>query len=81
MKKWFVRIAWIVFSVIMLLLFIFIKKAQEKTPMQKPNIVIQVDGENAFLTKDELYIRLKRKNLIVLNEIINEAGTLPDLIA
>jgi len=28
-----------------------------------------------------LYLALKSINLIVLNEIINEAGTLPDLIA
>jgi cell division protein FtsQ len=32
--------------------------------MDKPKIVIHVKGEDAFLTEDELYDRLKRKGLI-----------------
>jgi cell division protein FtsQ len=64
MKKWFIRIAWVIFIGIILTVLYFVRNAQEKKHVEKPIIVIHVDGENAFLTEDELYIRLKRNGLI-----------------
>ena len=64
MKKWLIRIAWVIFAGIIIALLFLARNAQEKKPVSKPAIVIHVEGENAFLTEDELFIRLKRKRLI-----------------
>ncbi|MBP6090099.1 MAG: cell division protein FtsQ/DivIB [Crocinitomicaceae bacterium] len=64
MKKWFIRIAWVCFFGIIVTLLFLARNAQEQKTVAKPVIVIHVDGENAFLTEDELYTRLKRKRLI-----------------
>lgn len=64
MKKWFIRIAWVIFVGIIIALLFLARNAQEKKPVSKPAIVIHVEGENAFLTEDELFIRLKRNRLI-----------------
>jgi cell division protein FtsQ len=64
MKKWLKIIAWSLLCVGVLFLLSLAQHAQKETIVSKPEIVIHVTGESAFLTKDELYTRLKRKKFI-----------------
>ena len=64
MKRWVKITLWSLFAVTVLILMAMVKAAQEKTVLKKPHIIIRVNGENAFLTEDELYSRLERKGLI-----------------
>lgn len=64
MKSWLKISLWVVFSTTVLVLMSMVKSAQDETVLSKPKIVIRVNGENAFLTEEELYVRLKRKGLI-----------------
>jgi cell division protein FtsQ len=64
MKKWIKRILWVLFVVSVVVLLQMTQNAQKDKEIEKPNVLIHVNGENAFLTKDELYVRLKRKGLI-----------------
>jgi cell division protein FtsQ len=61
MKKWLIRLLWALFALGMIVLLVMTQAAQKKVVVAKPEIIIHVDGENAFLTEDELYSRLKRK--------------------
>lgn len=69
MKKWLKIVAWIAFGVTVFILLSKVKKTQKESVIEKPNIVIHVNGENAFLTEDELYTRLKRKGFIYNGQI------------
>jgi hypothetical protein len=60
-KKWLKRVLWAIFAVGSLVILVLVQGAQKSMVVAKPEIVIHVDGENAFLTEDELYDRLKRK--------------------
>ena len=64
MKKWLKIAAWTLLGLGVVFLFRLAKNAQKETIVSKPKIIIHVTGENAFLTKNELYIRLKRKGFI-----------------
>lgn len=75
MKKWVKRIAWIVFICSVLVFISFTQNTQDALVVDKPEIIIHVDGENAFLTKDELYIRLKRKGFIFPNQANKDLKT------
>jgi cell division protein FtsQ len=69
MKKWLKVSLWVVFAVIIYILMSMVKNAQQGSVVEKPNIIIHVNGENAFLTENELYTRLKRKGFIYNNQI------------
>lgn len=64
MKKWLRTGFWIAFTLAVLVILSLTKKAQMESGLAKPEILIEVNGENAFLTEDELYVRLKRKGLV-----------------
>jgi len=64
MRIWIKRIVWVLFFVGVLVLMFRSCRVHEKRSMDKPKIIIHVKGEDAFLTEDELYDRLKRKGLI-----------------
>lgn len=64
MKKWVKITVWSLFGVSLFVLMSMVKVAQEESILKKPHIIIRVNGENAFLTEDELYTRLQRKGLI-----------------
>ena len=72
MKKWLKITLWIAFFITELVLMNLVKTAQKETVINKPNIIIHVNGENAFLTENELYIRLKRKGLIYNNQLYKD---------
>jgi cell division protein FtsQ len=64
MRIWIKRIVWALFFVGVVVLLIRSCNVHEKRELDKPEIIIHVKGEDAFLTEDELYDRLKRKGLI-----------------
>lgn len=64
MKKWMKISLWSLFGITVLVLMSMVQSAQSETLLHEPNIIIHVNGENAFLTEDELSTRLKRNNLI-----------------
>jgi len=61
MKVWLKRIAWVTLAIGVIALMFMVQSAQREAQVVKPEIVIHVSGEHAFLTEDELYDRLKRK--------------------
>jgi cell division protein FtsQ len=69
MKKWIKRIVWLIFGVGVLVLLSMAQRTQSKQQINEPIIVIHVNGENAFLTEDELLARLKNKGLIYNGQI------------
>ncbi len=64
MRIWIKRIVWVLFFVGVIVLVVRSCNVHSTRSMDKPKIVIHVKGEDAFLTEDELYERLKRKGLI-----------------
>lgn len=64
MRIWIKRIVWVLFFVGVIVLMFRSCSMHEKRTMDKPKVIIHVKGEDAFLTEDELYDRLKRKGLI-----------------
>jgi cell division protein FtsQ len=64
MKSWVKIALWSTFGLTVIILLIMVRSAQDKFIIDKPEIIIHINGENAFLTKDELYTRLRRKGLI-----------------
>jgi cell division protein FtsQ len=68
MKKWLKIAAWSAFFLTVIILLFRVRSAQDNFVIDKPNIIIHVNGENAFLTEDELYTRLKRKGLIYVGQ-------------
>jgi cell division protein FtsQ len=64
MRIWIKRIVWVLFFMGVIALMVRSCNVHSARSMDKPKIVIHVKGEDAFLTEDELYDRLKRKGLI-----------------
>ncbi|HIP32501.1 MAG TPA: hypothetical protein EYG86_07055 [Crocinitomicaceae bacterium] len=61
MKKWIKISLWTLFIIGLLVLAFFIKETLDKKPLPKPNITIPSDGDNTFITNDELQKKLERK--------------------
>jgi hypothetical protein len=64
MKIWLKRIGLLLLVASVFALLSLAGKSQEEKQINKPEIVIHVNGEHAFLTKDELYLRLRRKGFV-----------------
>lgn len=64
MKNWIRMILWTLFTVGVFVVMSLTKAQQDEYVMEKPEILIEASDENAFLTKDELYDRLKREGLV-----------------
>ena len=64
MKKWLKRIGVLLAVVGVFALLSLASKSQEEKKINKPEIVIRVNGEHSFLTEDELYLRLRRKGFV-----------------
>ena len=61
--RWLKISGLIAFSIGLIVLIVFVRKADRETILKKPEILIQVEGESAFLTKSELLLRLERGGL------------------
>ena len=64
MIVWIKRIAWGLFGIGVIVLLFMVQSTQWSNEAERPEIVIHVNGANAFLTEDELYTRLKRRGYI-----------------
>ena len=64
MKSWIKILLWLLFILSVVLLMFKVRYTQNEVQIASPDIFIQVNGENAFLTEDELITRLKRKGLL-----------------
>ena len=64
MKRWLKILLWFLFILSVVLLMFKVRHTQNSTLIAAPDIFIKVNGENAFLTEDELLTRLKRKGLL-----------------
>jgi cell division protein FtsQ len=64
MKKW-LKISFIILFLIALgAIIFFVNQEENQQILSKPEIFIQVQGESAFLTKNELQTRLERSGLL-----------------
>ena len=63
MKKWLKIGFWITFTLAVLVILGFTKSAQMESKLAEPEILIEISGENVFLTSADLTKRLKRKGL------------------
>ncbi len=64
MKKWLKIGFWIAFALAVVVILSMTKSAQMESALTEPEILIEINGENVFLTEDDLKKRLKRKGLI-----------------
>lgn len=64
MNKWLKIVLWFLFINGVCILIYFSNDAISKKPLEEPEIVIHVDGENIFITEEELLNLLKRKRLL-----------------
>lgn len=64
MKKWIKRSLWLFFATGVLVLLSLAQRTQNQSIVENPDIIIHINGENAFLTEDELHKRLKRKGFL-----------------
>lgn len=75
MKKWGRFVAWSMFAILVIGLLIFARRVQEETIAKKPNVSIRVDDENAFLTEEELLVRLRRAGLLFDGQRMEQVKT------
>jgi len=65
MKPWLKITIWTLFFTLILILLAVTNREQKSIVLKSPKIHIDIQDENAFLTEKELFIRLKRKGLIL----------------
>lgn len=75
MRNWGRIIGWSLFAVLVITLLVVARRVQEQSVVGKPNISIRIDDENAFLTENELLVRLKRKGLVFDGQRMEELNT------
>jgi cell division protein FtsQ len=68
MKKWLKISFWIAFTFAVFIGLSLSKSQQAELVSKTPAIYIKVDGENAFLSEDEVLTRLSRKALVYPNQ-------------
>ncbi|HIP37203.1 MAG TPA: hypothetical protein EYG85_10150 [Crocinitomix sp.] len=68
MNSWLKNILWLLFIVLVLVAMSFAQSSKEKQKMGLPYIEIDVFQDQVFLTKDDIYYRLKNKGLIGENK-------------
>jgi len=64
MRKWIQIVSAFLTIIIVIIVLLYAKEQESKKIIQKPEISIHVEGENAFLTENELIQRLKLNRLI-----------------
>ena len=74
MKKWGKFIGWSLFALLVITLLIIARSEQEKALAKDPVISIGVEDENAFLTEDELRVRLRRNGLMFDGQRMEEVN-------
>lgn len=72
MNKWIKRIAWSLFGIGIIFLLVSIKDTLENQLLAPPEMHISVEGENAFLTENELITRLKQGNFLYVDQKVKD---------
>lgn len=67
--------AWGLFAGAVIAVLVMAGKSQDEAIVQEPNVSISVVDENAFLTENELLVRLKRLNLFYPNQLMKNLNT------
>lgn len=67
--------AWALFAGVVIAVLVMARKSQDEAIVQEPNVSISVVDENAFLTENELLVRLKRLNLFYPNQLMKNLNT------
>jgi cell division protein FtsQ len=75
MKRWINIAAWGLFFAAVGTTLVFAAREQGQSIADPPSVAISVEDENAFLTEDELRVRLKRKGLIYPGQHMDEVNT------
>jgi len=75
MNKWWRIAGWSFLTVLVMVVLGFARNEQEKSLVQKPAVSISVVDENAFLTEEELLVRLKRKKMLFPGQRIEDLKT------
>ncbi|MBL1281399.1 MAG: hypothetical protein COA33_014065 [Fluviicola sp.] len=68
MKKWIKIALWTLFFIALVALGFFVKQTLDAKQLPDPEINIPSDGDNTFITKQELLDKLKRKDFIFDNQ-------------
>ena len=68
MKKWIKISLWTLFLIALIALGFFVKQTLDAKQLPDPEINISSDGDNTFITKQELLDRLKRKGFVFDNQ-------------
>lgn len=68
-------VAWALFAAAIIAVLVLARKTQDEAIVHDPNVSISVVDENAFLTEEELLIRLKRQNLFYPNQLMKNLNT------
>lgn len=69
MKRWLRILLWILFALGVLFVIVVSNQSQDSRVLKRPEIIIHVSGENAFLNEHELLTRLKRRGYIFNGQI------------
>ncbi len=72
MKKWGIILLWIFLASGVISVLYFSNKQENSTIIENPQISIHVEGENMFLSKRELWERLKFLRLVNEGQLINQ---------
>lgn len=62
---------WVLFAIAVVVGMSMSKSAQQSEVTTEPHVLIKVEGENNFLTENELKLRLKRKGLIYSEQLVS----------
>ncbi len=83
MKKWIKITLWSLFTIGVIVLGVMVRKELRGQAVPTPEVVVHVDGENAFITGEELLERLRRERLLFEGQTRAElnTGAIEDYIA
>lgn len=78
MKKWLRIGFWSLFTILVVVGMIYAGRQQKEQALLEPTVFIKVNGQDAFLTKEDLLQRLRRKGLIYPGQIYEKLN-LPEI--
>lgn len=64
MNSWLKNILWLLFIILIIVIMSFVQSSKQKQQMALPDVNIDVFEDQVFLTKDDIYYRLKNQGLI-----------------
>lgn len=74
MKNWVKIALYFLFVITVVILLIFAKKQIDNQVVKEPLVHVNVEGENAFLTKPEVITRLRNRNFIFADQRVKQVN-------